>query len=49
MLVCLRGVPISQAFTLAANLSEHRDSPVDEDSGAMFTNISVFESPPKQG
>lgn len=49
MLVCLRGVPISQAFTLAANLREQRDSPVEEDSGAMFTNISVFASPPKQG
>ena len=48
-MVCLRGVPISQAFTLDAKRSEHSDSPTEEGSGDMFTNISVFESPPRQG
>ena len=49
MLSCRRGVPISQALTLAANRSEQRDSPTEEGSGEIFTNISVFESPPRQG
>ena len=44
-----RGTPISQAFTFAANLKEHNDSCSDFESGAIFTNMSVFESPPKQG
>lgn len=43
------GIPISQALTLEANRSEQIDSPTDEWSGEMFTNIKVFESPPKQG
>jgi hypothetical protein len=43
------GTPISQAFTFEANLREHNDSCKDLESGAMFTNIRVFESPPKQG
>jgi len=47
--VVRRGVPISQAFTLEANRSEHSDSPDEAWSGAMFTNINVFESPPRQG
>ena len=49
MLSCLREVPISQALTLAAKRSEQRDSPTEEGSGEIFTNIRVFESPPKQG
>lgn len=48
-LVWRLGMPISQAFTLAANRSEQSDSPTDEGSGETLTNISVFESPPKQG
>lgn len=48
-LVWRLGTPISQALTLAANLSEQIDSPTDEGSGDTFTNINVFESPPKQG
>lgn len=48
-LVCRRGVPISHAFTLEANRREHSDSPTEEGSGDMFTNINVFESPPRQG
>jgi hypothetical protein len=47
--VCRRGMPISQEFTLAANRSEHIDSPVDDVSGDRFTNMSVFESPPRHG
>lgn len=43
------GIPISHAFTLAANRSEQRDSPTDAGSGETLTNIRVFESPPKQG
>lgn len=49
MLVWRLGIPISQALTLAANRSEHRDSPVEEGSGDTLTNINVFESPPRQG
>lgn len=49
MMVWRRGTPISQALTLAANRSEHSDSPNEEGSGEMFTNISVFESPPRHG
>lgn len=49
MLVWRRGVPISQALTLAANRSEQSDSPTEDASGDIFTNINVFESPPKQG
>lgn len=44
-----RGMPISQAFTLAANLNEHKDSLKDLWSGEMLTNINVFESPPRHG
>jgi len=44
-----RGIPISQEFTLAANRSEQRDSPVEDTSGERFTNISVLESPPRHG
>lgn len=43
------GIPISQEFTLAANRNEQRDSPVEDASGDRFTNISVFESPPRHG
>ena len=46
---CLRGTPISQELTLDANLREQIDSPVDDDSGEMLTNINVFESPPRHG
>ena len=49
LLVWRRGIPISQAFTLAAKRSEHSDSPTEVGSGEMFTNINVFESPPRQG
>lgn len=48
-LVWRLGMPISQAFTLAANRSEQSDSPTDEGSGETLTNIKVFEFPPKQG
>lgn len=48
-LVWRLGTPISQALTLAANRSEQSDSPTDEGSGDMLTNINVLESPPKQG
>jgi hypothetical protein len=44
-----RGMPISQAFTFAANLNEQSVSCRDFESGATFTNMRVFESPPKQG
>lgn len=44
-----RGMPISHEFTRAANRSEQIDSPVDDTSGDRFTNISVFESPPRHG
>jgi len=36
-------------LTRAANLREHIDSPAEDDSGEMLTNIRVFESPPRQG
>jgi len=44
-----RGIPISQAFTLAANRREQSDSGSEEGSGEMLTNINVLESPPRQG
>ena len=44
-----RGTPISQAFTFVANLKEHNDSSTEFESGAIFPNMSVFESPAKQG
>lgn len=49
IVVCRRGTPISQAFTLAANRKEQSDSPTDAISGERFTNINVLESPPRQG
>lgn len=49
ILVWRRGTPISQAFTRAAKRSEQSDSPAEKASGEMFTNIKVFESPPRHG
>lgn len=49
MLVWRRGTPISQAFTREAKRSEQSDSLAEEASGEMFTNIKVFESPPRHG
>lgn len=43
------GIPISQLFTLAAKRREQSDSPVEDGSGEIFTNIKVFESPPRHG
>ena len=40
---------MSHAFTFAANLSEHKVSFAHLASGETFTNIRVFESPPRQG
>jgi len=44
-----RGIPISQLFTLAAKRREQSDSPVEDGSGEIFTNIKVLESPPRHG
>ena len=49
VLVRRLGIPISQAFTLEANLNEHIVSPTDDASGEILTNMRVFESPPRQG
>jgi hypothetical protein len=42
-------MPISQLLTLAAKRREQSDSPVEDGSGDIFTNINVLESPPKYG
>lgn len=40
---------MTQLLTLAAKRSEQMDSPDEDASGEMFTNISILESPERQG
>ena len=46
LLSFLVAVPIWQAFTLVANLSEHKDSPIFAYDGLILTNMSVLQLPP---
>jgi hypothetical protein len=45
---CFLAVPISQAFTLAANRKLDNVSLISSERGETFTNMSVFEFPPKE-